>query len=213
MGPVLCRVAQAQASELEEPSRAELARVITAGVCMEASFTRGKSEAGRDASQVRTWEGWHHHMALALNSVWFLRGATHRGQPWTPALTLPHVRDGWSVLLMEVFRTLSVPSMCRTSPADECATRWPACPIIVPVTGCHQGSDVEIYRRAMLPYDATAAAQFARLRHVLKFGPGTQDLRIAAMALSRGATLVTRNQRDCESLSGLQLVDWSLSTP
>src|SRR2546428_3149122 len=32
--------------ELEEPSLAELARVIKAGVCIEASFKRGKSEAG-----------------------------------------------------------------------------------------------------------------------------------------------------------------------
>ena len=25
-----------------------------------------------DEYQVRTWEGWHHHMMLALISVWFL---------------------------------------------------------------------------------------------------------------------------------------------
>jgi len=40
-------------------------------------------------------------------------GETPRGQPWTPALTLPHVHYGLSVLLMEVFCTLSVPSICR----------------------------------------------------------------------------------------------------
>jgi hypothetical protein len=33
---------------LEEPSLAELARVITAGLCIEASVTRGTGEAGRD---------------------------------------------------------------------------------------------------------------------------------------------------------------------
>ncbi len=60
------------AVELEEPSLVELARVIKAGVCIEASFQRGKSEAGMDAYQVRTWEGWHHHMALSLIAVWFL---------------------------------------------------------------------------------------------------------------------------------------------
>src|SRR2546425_4926707 len=27
-----------------------------------------------DAYQVRTWQGWHHHMALSLISVWFLIG-------------------------------------------------------------------------------------------------------------------------------------------
>ena len=43
--------------ELEEPSLAELAWVIKAGACIEASFKRGKSEAGIDEYQVRTWEG------------------------------------------------------------------------------------------------------------------------------------------------------------
>src|SRR3989442_841698 len=99
--------------ELEEASLAELARVITAGLCIEASFQRGKGEAGMDEYQVRTWEGWHHHMALTLIAVWFLLGETHRGQQVTPALTLPQVRYGLSMLLLEVFCTLSVPSICR----------------------------------------------------------------------------------------------------
>jgi len=58
-----------------------------------------------DAYQVRTWEGWHHHMALTLIAVWFLIEETHRGQQWTPALTLPQVRYGLSMLLLEVFCT------------------------------------------------------------------------------------------------------------
>src|SRR6266446_6396370 len=97
----------------KEPSLGELARVIKAGVCIEASFKRGKGEAGMDEYQVRTWEGWHHHMALSLIAVWFLLGETHRGQQVTPALTLPQVRYGLSVLLMEVFCTLSIPYICR----------------------------------------------------------------------------------------------------
>jgi hypothetical protein len=43
--------------ELEEPSLAELARVIKAGACIEASFKRGKGEVGMDEYQVRTWVG------------------------------------------------------------------------------------------------------------------------------------------------------------
>jgi hypothetical protein len=66
-----------------------------------------------EIAQVRTWEGWHHHMALTLIAVWFLVGETHRGQQLTPALTLPQVRYGLSVLLMEVFCTLSIASICR----------------------------------------------------------------------------------------------------
>jgi SRSO17 transposase len=41
-------------AELKEPSLAELARVIKAGACIEASFKRGKGEVGMDAYQVRT---------------------------------------------------------------------------------------------------------------------------------------------------------------
>ena len=40
--------------ECKEPPLAELARVITAGLCIEASFKRGKGEAGMDEYQVRT---------------------------------------------------------------------------------------------------------------------------------------------------------------
>src|SRR5262245_2729581 len=84
-----------------------------AGACIEASFQRGKGEAGMDAYQVRTWQGWHHHMALTLIAVWFLISETHRGQQLTPALTLPQVRYGLSVLLLEMFCTLSIASICR----------------------------------------------------------------------------------------------------
>jgi hypothetical protein len=99
--------------ELEEPPLPELARVIKAGACIEASCKRGKSEVGMDEYQVRTWEGWHHHMVLSLIAVWFLISETHRGQPLTPALTLPQVRYGLSVLLLEVFYTPGVDAICR----------------------------------------------------------------------------------------------------
>jgi SRSO17 transposase len=99
--------------KLAEPSLAELARVIKAGTCIEASFKRGKGEVGMDAYQVRPWQGWHHHMALSLIAVWFLIGETHRGQQWTPALTLPQVRYGLSVLLLEVYGTPGTDYICR----------------------------------------------------------------------------------------------------
>jgi SRSO17 transposase len=100
-------------AKLEEPPRSALARVIKAGACMEASGKRGKGEGGRDEYQVRTWPGWHHHMALTLIAVWCLLGETHRGQQLTPALTLPQVRYGLSRLLLEVFCTHGVDSICR----------------------------------------------------------------------------------------------------
>jgi len=97
----------------KEPSLEELGRVIKAGACIEASFKRGKGEVGMDAYQVRTWQGWHHHMVLSLMAVWFLIGETHRGQQMTPALTLPQVRYGLSVLLLEVCCTPGVDDICR----------------------------------------------------------------------------------------------------
>jgi SRSO17 transposase len=100
-------------AELQEPSLSELARVIKAGACIETSFKRGKSEVGMDEYQVRTWQGWHHHMALSLMAVWFLVGETHRGQSLTPALTLPQVRYGLSLLLLAVFCLLGVDDICR----------------------------------------------------------------------------------------------------
>jgi SRSO17 transposase len=69
-------------AEVKEPSLEELARVIKAGACIEASFKRGKGEVGMDECQVRTWQGWHHPMALSLMAVWFLIRETHRGSSW-----------------------------------------------------------------------------------------------------------------------------------
>jgi hypothetical protein len=46
-------------------------------------------------------------------AVGFLIGATHRGQQWTPAWTWPQVRYGLSLLLLEVFYTPGLDSICR----------------------------------------------------------------------------------------------------
>lgn len=60
----------------------------------------------------------------------------------------------------------------------------------------------------VVPYDEEAQVQFAHLRrqHVRI---GAQDLRIAAIGLSRHATVVTRNSRDFAQVPGLHIVDWS----
>lgn len=64
--------------------------------------------------------------------------------------------------------------------------------------------------RQVLPYDDAAAAQFTALRPTLR-SIGTQDLKIAAIALSTGATLVTRNTSDFGQVPGLTIEDWSIS--
>ena len=79
---------------------------------------------------------WHHRIAVTLIAVWFLISETHRGQQLTPALTLPQVRYGLSVLLLKAFLTLDVPRSVATCSANECATSRPVFTIIVPVTAC-----------------------------------------------------------------------------
>src|SRR5216683_3988943 len=50
---------------------------------------------------------------LSLLSVWCFFGATPWGQPWTPALTLPHGHDRLSMRRMAVCCTCRRPSMGR----------------------------------------------------------------------------------------------------
>jgi hypothetical protein len=52
-------------------------------------------------------------MAVSLMAVGFLIGETHRGQQLTPALTLPQVRYGLSLLLLEVYCTPGADYICR----------------------------------------------------------------------------------------------------
>jgi SRSO17 transposase len=59
---------------------AELARVFKAEHRVEECLERAKGEAGLADYQVRTWEGWHHHQALALVAAWFLTQETRRGK-------------------------------------------------------------------------------------------------------------------------------------
>jgi SRSO17 transposase len=59
---------------------AELARVYKAEHRIEECLERAKGQAGLADYQVRTWEGWHHHQALALLAAWFLSQETRRGK-------------------------------------------------------------------------------------------------------------------------------------
>ncbi len=68
---------------------------------------------------------------------------------------------------------------------------------------------VEFYHALrILPYSQPAVVEFERLRQQ-KIRIGTQDLRIAAIALSQHATVVTRNLRDFGQVPGLAIEDWS----
>jgi SRSO17 transposase len=55
-----------------QAKRAELARVHGARHRVEELFAEGKGEVGLGQYEVRSWVGWHHHMALSLLALWFL---------------------------------------------------------------------------------------------------------------------------------------------
>jgi tRNA(fMet)-specific endonuclease VapC len=63
-------------------------------------------------------------------------------------------------------------------------------------------------RFRILDFDQQAKQTFDHLCQQ-KVRIGTQDLRIAAIALSVGAMLVTRNQNHFGQIAGLRLVDWA----
>jgi tRNA(fMet)-specific endonuclease VapC len=60
----------------------------------------------------------------------------------------------------------------------------------------------------VLSYDTQAEAYFQSL-FAQRIRIGTQDLKIAAIVLSKQAVLVTRNHQDFERVQGLALEDWS----
>lgn len=61
---------------------------------------------------------------------------------------------------------------------------------------------------AVVSFPPPAVARYATLKKA-KLNVGSNDLRIAAIALELGAAVVTRNARDFGRVSGLVIVDWS----
>lgn len=61
---------------------------------------------------------------------------------------------------------------------------------------------------AVWQYAEAAAQQFASLQKA-KIRIGTQDLKIASIALTTQATLLTRNIRDYSRIPDMRLEDWT----
>ena len=59
----------------------------------------------------------------------------------------------------------------------------------------------------VLPWDEEAADNFDRLNH-LRQKVGTQDLKIACIALAHDATLLSRNMEDFAHVPGLRVENW-----
>lgn len=58
----------------------EMAWVYKAEHRIEECLKQGKSEAGLADYQVRTWEGWQHHVCLSMLATWFLCEEARRGK-------------------------------------------------------------------------------------------------------------------------------------
>jgi tRNA(fMet)-specific endonuclease VapC len=68
----------------------------------------------------------------------------------------------------------------------------------------------ELFRQfPLVPFDAASEGEFQHLR-AEHLGVGTLDLKIAAIALMNGLTVLTRNRRDFGRVPGLVIEDWSV---
>jgi tRNA(fMet)-specific endonuclease VapC len=69
---------------------------------------------------------------------------------------------------------------------------------------------LENYRQIpVLDFDDAAAKIYQQLRRA-RTRIGTMDLKIAAIAMSVDATLLSRNQRDFSGVPGVRVEDWSV---
>ena len=72
--------------------------------------------------------------------------------------------------------------------------------------GAFQDTLRDLMPLRLLSFDNAAATEFVRLKSI--FGQvGTQDLKIAAIVLSAGGVLVTRNQKDFARIPDLKIAD------
>jgi SRSO17 transposase len=67
-------------NEIASDPPVEMAWVYKGEHRIEECLKTAKSEAGMADYQVRTWEGWHHHVCLSLLATWFLGEEARRGK-------------------------------------------------------------------------------------------------------------------------------------
>jgi SRSO17 transposase len=87
---------------VSETPLGELARVATAAHRIEECLQRSKSEAGLADYEGRHGTGWQQHQTLSFLATGFLERETQRGKKWTPAITLPQMRQGIAMILRDV---------------------------------------------------------------------------------------------------------------
>ncbi len=179
--------------------------------------------------------GWQAMVGAFLNDPYFEKAMKY-GRQYRESLRrkIRPNGNGLMVILdtdhMTLLERIGIPAAQRLEarlkqvPADEiCSTvvnfeeqmrGWMA----VLAAGRKLKDQIEIYHRltkqlsiycslTILNFDEMAAVEFARLKKE-KPRLGVMDLKIAAIALSRKATLLSRNRRDFEQIAGLKLEDW-----
>jgi len=82
----------------ETTMETELARLLGMRWPVELTFEQGKQELGLEDYEVRSWQGWHHHMLMVMLAHHFLVWVRLEWKDRSPALTLNQVR----VLLISV---------------------------------------------------------------------------------------------------------------
>lgn len=74
----------------------------------------------------------------------------------------------------------------------------------------HIVDDQAMFRQfPLVPFDAGSENRFQQLR-ATGLSVGSLDLKIAAIALTNGLTVLTRNRRDFGRVPGLTVADWSV---
>jgi len=76
----------------ETTTEAELTRLLGMRWPVELTFEQGKGEVGMEDYEVRSWQGWHHHMVMVMLAHHFLVWVRVAWQERAEALTLNQVR-------------------------------------------------------------------------------------------------------------------------
>ena len=76
----------------ETTTEAELARLLGMRWPIELTFEQGKQEVGLDDYEVRSWQGWQHHLVMVMLAHHFLVWVRLEWKDLSPALTLNQVR-------------------------------------------------------------------------------------------------------------------------
>ncbi len=110
---------------------------------------------------------------------------SHDQDFWVTAITIEEQMRGWLALIHRLHDVpKQIPAYDRLVGLFDFFERW-----------------------QIAPFDQGAVDEFVRLRK-LRVRVGTMDLKIAAIALAKGAMLLSANLRDFEQVPGLQVENW-----